>query len=205
MGEAPSRKRSIYLGDAGAKLLELEGPENCSATIETAISRYLAVMEASLPAFSKSEWCAICDTLNGTMFDDTTWIRHTGPLLAQELHDAGPDGIYEKWDIDGPALCQKLNALTTPQALAILHVVTVFWGRTDLSNDEAFALAGLNFPKAPQDEGPADTARRDAILAQAEPPLPLATMSEDEKDTLFGLYLAGVAKGRARMKSEAAE
>lgn len=137
-------KRSIYFGDPVQTLLARVGSDNMSGAINTAVSRYLAIMEDHRPKFTRNEWCAICAMLNGTIIDDT-WQRRGGRLLALEMEDSAADGLWQTWEIDGPGLVAKLAALTTAESLAVLHVVEVFWEHSDLDHDAALAKAGLKF------------------------------------------------------------
>ena len=138
-------KRSVYFGAPIDTLLNLVGSDNVSGALNSAVNRYLAIMDDHRPKFSRAEWCAICDMLNGTMMDDEMWMRRGGRLLAMEMQDSEPDGLYEKWEIDGPALAEKLAALDTAAALSVMHVATVFWAHSDMDTDEALALAGIKF------------------------------------------------------------
>lgn len=136
-------RRSIYIGEPIKRLLALVGDDDgaFSQTVNGAVARYLEVMREHRPDFSRAEWCAICDALNGTIFDDL-WVRRAGKLIAIELEDSR-GGLGEKWGVDIPALCAKLMALPTAESLAVLHVVTVFWAHCDLETEAALSLAGI--------------------------------------------------------------
>jgi hypothetical protein len=211
MANKTGNKRSIYVGAPIAQLLELMGDDNVSGILNTAVSRYLAMVDASQPIFAEAEWLAVCDVLNGTLVDDKMWIRHSGMLMAQEMQDSAPDGVYEKWGIDGPALCKKLAALPLVQSLAVLHVVTAFWTHTDLQAGDALALAGVITAEAMAKVTSTAVCLDDAPLG----PIPegvrgeattllegLTAVPEGEKEAYAHLWREGVAKGRARLLVE---
>lgn len=87
----------------------------------------LTVQEASL----------LLDALNGSIYDVAT-----APMLWAAVEDRiSFDRLDEKWGVDGPALVEKLKALTDVQALAIIDAGERYWyGDTkyqELSFEEA--------------------------------------------------------------------
>lgn len=87
----------------------------------------LTVQEASL----------ILDVLNGSLYDVVT-----APMLWAAVEDRIKyDSLDEKWGVDGPALVEKLKALTDVQALALVDIGERFWygdqKYKDLPFDEA--------------------------------------------------------------------
>jgi len=74
--------------------------------------------------FSDGELSALVDALNG--------LKHTPGIigeLAINIEDALPDGIAEKWSIDGKALVEKLQALTPTEEITILDAAARWWNR----------------------------------------------------------------------------
>ena len=65
-------------------------------------------------------------------------------MLADSIEDSEPDGLYQKWEIDGPALVQKLYRLTEAETLAILHVVQIAWDDPE-GIEEGLEAAGVQF------------------------------------------------------------
>ena len=103
------------------------------------------------PSLSRNEWMALCDVLNGGVFKkgefwDILWIEpvNRNPMLADSIEDSEPDGLYQKWEIDGPALVQKLYRLTEAETLAILHVVQIAWDDPE-GIEEGLEAAGIQF------------------------------------------------------------
>ena len=135
-------KKSVYFGDPINRLLESVGSGNVSGSLNGAVARYLAIVEDFRPNLTKSEWCAICDVLNGVTILGDRWGRG-GRLIAMELEDY--NGLADKWGIDLPSLVATVESLTTPESIAVLHVVETFWTHADLDTDEAFLIAGLKF------------------------------------------------------------
>jgi len=193
----PENKKSVYFGEPIYQLLTQVGEKNVSGAINLAVSRYLAVMEASRPALSRNEWLCIFDVLNSTITNNGTWEEHPGDCLALEIRGAKEDGAYEKWEIDGPALCQKLQALTIPQGLAVLHAANTFWAHSDLPTDMALLQAGF-----------IDKTVQESVLNGAHfsnedgSPASLDDIPEEERGVYAELWRKGVAKGIARMKAE---
>ncbi len=112
------------------------------------------------PNLSKDEWMAICDVLNGGTFKeelgfeedgtliDLHWTTEGNKFLGSKIEDSEPDGLYEKWEIDGPALVKKLLALTEAEVMAVLHAVQIAWDCCEeLPIEEGLAKAGISFPR----------------------------------------------------------
>lgn len=133
-------KRSVYFGEPIDRLLSLVGTDNVSGALNGAVARYLSLTDEYRPELSRAQWCAICDALNGTMLDNL-WIRRGGRMIAMELEDS--PGLGEKWEIDLPALIAEMEALSTVESIAVLHVVETFWAHSEMDTDEALALAGV--------------------------------------------------------------
>lgn len=87
--------------------------------------RYLEILRrATLPAFSDGEMSAIRDTCNGTLNEPASMIRGSLWLV---MEDSLPDGLAEKWRIDGTALVEKLRKLSFPQEVRLIEDVEAYW------------------------------------------------------------------------------
>lgn len=101
-----------------------------SSAIDTNLKRYLyALWDARrrlAPQFSDQECGLILDTLNGTIF-----YPFSVKLLPAEIQDAiALDQLDQKWEIDGPGLVKKLEALDYFQCLAVVDAAEAWWNRT---------------------------------------------------------------------------
>lgn len=123
--------------------------KNPSTAAREMCERYVALMAAELRTvtLTASEAAAICDVLNGTLFD-RLWLKNRpGSLLAMELEEAAEDGIAEKWEIDLPALLRTVQGWNHAQGWAVLDAVERFWRGTRPENlDDALTAAGLIRP-----------------------------------------------------------
>lgn len=93
---------------------------------------------------SRAEACLICDALNGAMLTAVS----LGMSLSDEIRfgvgDAiALDGLADKWDVDGPSLELKLQALPEDLAMALAAAVEHFWANTHLPTELALRSAGL--------------------------------------------------------------
>lgn len=72
---------------------------------------------------SEDEQALIADALNGIIFD-----AYYVYLLAHNIADSiSLDGLDQKWNVDGPALLQKLEAFSPIINAAIVDAVERFW------------------------------------------------------------------------------
>lgn len=106
--------------------------ENRSGVINRDLERLYtlysrAIREVSLSA---DEACLIVDTLNGTLMD-----ANTARLLWANVEDACTlDHLDKKWEVDGPALVEKLQGLNDIQAMALVDAAERFWNSPDIGN-----------------------------------------------------------------------
>ena len=109
-----------------------------SKRIDTVASRYAIVIAEAISkiSLSQSEWLAIMDALNGTVFD-----AHTYGMLEADIEDF--DGLGEKWAINQDLLVQKLHGLSIAQKVAIAEVADRFWNRCDLTHVLSLESAGV--------------------------------------------------------------
>jgi len=118
---------SIYLHDSIAAELCARG-NNRSAVINRDLGRLYvlyrrALRQAPLSSLSIDEICLVVDVLNGSIHD-----ANTAHMLWAGVEDGiRLDGLAEKWDVDGPALVEKLRALNDIQSMALIDVAERFW------------------------------------------------------------------------------
>lgn len=134
---APSRKKSIWLGEPILALLASRQPQdddnvNVSGAINTAVARYLEIVKRHMPAFTVEEWCAIFDALNGVWMSDS-W---SPTYICAEVHDTA--GLGQKWGIDQAALVCQLQGLTYVEAVAVADVAEQFWASPLQATDDGW-------------------------------------------------------------------
>jgi hypothetical protein len=124
----PSKNQySIVLDPDIAAELDTRG-DNRSAVIRRDLERLYTLYQRSLPRdLTEAEACLICDVMNGTLMD-----ANTAHMLYAEVEDGiALEGLAEKWEIDGPALVEKLKALSDIQCLAVIDAAERFWSTPD--------------------------------------------------------------------------
>lgn len=140
------KRRSVYFADPIERYLDMVGEENYSGSINIAIDRYLFLV-SDFPLLSKEEWLLINDAMNGVWIN-STFYRNPSALLAIEISDACRiDKLDKKWGVSLTDLLIKISGLTKSQAFAVFHVLDVFRGHKELSDEELLTKAGLKFPK----------------------------------------------------------
>lgn len=107
------------------KRLDVE--TNRSGTINKSLERYFAILADARRhlrgLLSDPEMAMILDVLNGTGFFDPIALQ----LVYGEIEDSLIDGYAEKWEVDGPALVEKLRGLTYPENAALVDAVERWW------------------------------------------------------------------------------
>lgn len=112
--------------------------ESRAEAIRRSLERYYDLLRRTrvnlADRFSAGECGAILDANNGSIFE--TWsIR----LVAANVEDSEPDGLYEKWGINGPALVDKLQSLSLVEAHALVDAIERWW-RDDQRKDPSTLL-----------------------------------------------------------------
>jgi len=78
------------------------------------------------------EACLITDCLNSTIYD-----ANSAPMMWASVRDGiEMDGLDTKWNVDGPALVDKLKGLTEIQSMAIIDAAERFWNNPERDNME---------------------------------------------------------------------
>ena len=118
------RKTSIYLREELEEKLKVRGKET-SSLINRDLERLYSLYQRSLRQvqLTPAEACLIVDSQNGTLHD-----ARSAPMLWGGIEDSiNLDGLAEKWEIDGPALVEKLKQLNDLQCMSIIDAAERFW------------------------------------------------------------------------------
>lgn len=104
--------------------------DNVSGALNRSLDRYFALLARSLAEWrsqiSDAECALILDATNGTMFADTFSLSH----LWAEIQDAiSLGGLDRKWEIDGPALVEKIQASGMIGQAALVDASERWWRR----------------------------------------------------------------------------
>lgn len=87
--------------------------------------RYMEILRRTpRPDLSEGEINALRDVCNSTLHEPASMIRGS---LWLGVEDSLPDGLAEKWRIDGHALVEKLRRLTYPQEVALVEQIESYW------------------------------------------------------------------------------
>lgn len=106
LADLPDRGQSARLGDIADRFAE--------------ITRRARIAQR----FTQDELMALRDCCNGTWFQPAKLID--GAVLAN-FADSGPDGLYEKWNIDSEAVIAKLQGLSFSDQVALVEDIETFW------------------------------------------------------------------------------
>lgn len=143
---------TIYAGPPIRRALEAAG-ENRSLRINAICDRYDTIVVHELAdmgkTFTREEWCAICDVLNGTWLLDNNWQSCWAEMLDSPEMD-------EKWGIDHKALGERMHKLSLAGRAAVVDVVERFWSSPNLNqvtHDELLREAGARWPEPKAVEG----------------------------------------------------
>ncbi len=101
-----------------------------SATIAKSLDRYFYALAAARRGlrerFSAGEQGLLLDVANGCLFSSPSAIG----FIEHEVAGALVDGAAEKWQVDGPALVEKLAALTYAEKLSLIDAAERWWNRS---------------------------------------------------------------------------
>lgn len=90
------------------------------------LERYYTLLARALMAvreqFSEAEIELLVDATNDLMVRP-----ETVHLIWAEVADALRDGLAEKWQVDGPALVEKLRGFTPSEMMALADAIERFW------------------------------------------------------------------------------
>jgi len=100
-----------------------------SATIAKSLDRYFYAIDAARRGlrerFSAGEQGLLLYVANGALFASPCAIN----FIEHEVAAGIVDGLAEKWQVDGPALVEKLAALTYCEKLALVDAAERWWHR----------------------------------------------------------------------------
>jgi hypothetical protein len=144
-----SRKKSIWVGEALERALaerveEGRAMRSTSGVINSIADRYGEVVRRSMPSLSQNEWMLIFDSLNGVILSDSA--QSVAGLWGGIEDSIRLDGLDEKWQVNGPALVDRLRALSYPEQVAIADTAERFWaqfGNKDVQFTEALVALGI--------------------------------------------------------------
>ena len=101
-----------------------------SAVIAKSLDRYFYALSAARRGlrerFSAGEQALLLDVANGALFASPCAIN----FIEHEVAAALADGLAEKWQVDGPALIEKLTALSYAEKLALIDAAERWWNRS---------------------------------------------------------------------------
>ncbi len=131
-----AKQVGVYIRPGTEKELLVRG-NNRSGIINRDLERLYtlygrAILEVPLKF---EEACLIVDTLNGALLDAAT-----AHLLWANVEDSIKlEGLADKWNVDGPALVEKLRGLSAFHCMALIDATERFWSIPDnernLEND----------------------------------------------------------------------
>lgn len=131
------KKRNIYIGPALGQLIDEragDGARSVSGVINACADRYLETVRRHIPDLKAEEWMLIFDALNGVWAGDA--IALAIQSLPLGISDALTlDGLADKWEVDGPALLSRLEAMDWCQRLAVIDTAERFWADGNWPSD----------------------------------------------------------------------
>ena len=124
---------SFYIRGPLEEELSLRG-DNRSNIINRDLERLYTLYRRAIREvpLTMAEACLIADSLNGSMMD-----ANTAQVLWAGIADSiRLDGLAEKWDVDGPALVEKMQGLSALQAMALVDAAERFWEMENVPLEE---------------------------------------------------------------------
>lgn len=120
------RKIAISVGADLDHYLETRLPAdgNVSGAINTLAHRYEEIVRWSLPYFTLSEWLMLFDVLGPTYNPADVEFTYFRAALLQSIERYG---LSDKWKVDGAALAERLEYLTSCEVAAVRDAADRFW------------------------------------------------------------------------------
>ncbi len=110
------------------------GNEQQTESIVELLERSIADRKAAMidikGIFSKEEWIAIADSLNGTMITDPFWYSRDAFIAHCEDSELY-DGTFSRHNADPKVVCEKIKKLTSIQVATVYRRVETFWDNSD--------------------------------------------------------------------------
>lgn len=126
------KKQTTYFSEEALAVLG-DTADGHSGRVNQIIIRYGDAVKEARPEFSRPEWLAIFDALNGSIIDEFS-LR----LLWAEVSDADRlGGLGEKWGVDAQALAAKIRNLEYIGCCAVAEMTARFWQLAPMANDHA--------------------------------------------------------------------
>lgn len=141
----PSRREKLSITIDSELLPELDARgEERSGVIRTDLGRYYRLLADARTRLrdllTSAELSAVIDVQNGHWYAD---ILYADEIWANVEDGCRLEGLAEKWQIDGPALVEKLKRLPLLEVHALADATVRFWhrvGQGESSLDPARAL-----------------------------------------------------------------
>lgn len=121
-----AKKSGVYIGpELDAAIGPLAGT-TVSSRINRVGDRYAEIMRRVQieKRFAEAEWNLLRDSLNGTLNEPASQIRHLWHGIEDSIE---LDGLAEKWEVDGEALLAKLRDLSFVEEVAVVESVERWW------------------------------------------------------------------------------
>lgn len=124
----PVKKFSISLHPRVVAEVARRGDER-STVVNRNLERYFFLLDRGRRelsgVLSDMEMGMVLDVLNGTGFFEPFSIQ----ILEADIADSLEDGYAEKWNVDGPALVEKIKGLDLWHTMALVDAVERWWER----------------------------------------------------------------------------
>ncbi|MNK46810.1 hypothetical protein D3C87_656010 [compost metagenome] len=130
-----SNKKSIYVGQQLSEAIGVVGPRDLSSRLNRIGDRYMEILRRQQIAkrFSEAELNLLKDSLNGVLHEPAGMIRGVAVGIQDSIE---LDGLAEKWEVDGPALIAKLQALDYVAEVALVEYVEAYWARVSQTDED---------------------------------------------------------------------
>lgn len=125
------KRTSFMLYPRAQAFLEARDEGNFSSALNQSVERYEEILKQArtnlLALLSEKEMALIIDVLNGTLFSEPVSIH----MVYGEVEDGvRMEGLDQKWEIDGPALIEKVHNLGYPEKVALVDAAERWWKST---------------------------------------------------------------------------
>ena len=127
----PAKKTSVAIAEDLLSEILSRGAQ--STVISRDLERLYTLYARSLKQvdLALAEASLIVDSLNSSLYD-----ANSARMLWGGIEDSVMlEGLAEKWDVDGPALVEKLRGLNEIQSLAIIDASERFWEGKERNGD----------------------------------------------------------------------
>lgn len=105
-------------------MLRMEPGVSAGAIGQRDLIRYYEALEQALPHFTREESMLLVDALNGHVFHHTTDIQLVWAIVDDAIRDGHLD---QKWEVNRPALVERLRGLSYMEKLALVDAIERAW------------------------------------------------------------------------------